>query len=51
MEARVHNASSLSWVPLIVTEDVGHEALWLPLVNEVRQPRAHALNCSERNLA
>ena len=37
--------------PLIVTEDVGHEALWLALVNEVRQPRAHALNCSVRSLA
>ena len=37
--------------PLIVTEDVGHEALWSALVNEVCQPRAHALNCSVRNLA
>ena len=35
----------------MVTEDVGHEALWLALVNEVRQPRAHALNCSVTNLA
>ena len=46
-KAREHNAPSLIVLgPLIVTEDVGHEALWLALVNEVRQPRAHALNCS-----
>ena len=37
--------------PLIVTEDVGHEALWLALVNEVRQPRAHAVNCLVTNSA
>ena len=24
------------------TEDVGHESLWLALVNKVRQPSAHA---------
>ena len=46
-KAREHNAPSLIVLgPLIVTEDVGHEALWLALVNEVRQPGAHALNCS-----
>jgi hypothetical protein len=27
-------------------EDVNHDALWLALLNEVRQPRAHAPNCS-----
>ena len=27
-------------------EDVDHEALWLALLNEVRQPGAHALDCS-----
>ena len=42
-KAREHNAPSLIVLgPLIVTEDVGHEALWLAVVNEVRQPIAHA---------
>merc|ERR1712135_273167 len=27
-------------------EDVNHDALWLALLNEVRQPGAHAPNCS-----
>ena len=27
-------------------EDVDHDALWLALLDEVRQPEAHAPNCS-----
>ena len=28
------------------SEGVDHDALWLALLNEVRRPTAHALNCS-----